>query len=360
VAPTAKGHSTRAKPAPKLTVAVTGPTGDIGRSLLRSLERSREVGRVIAMARRPFDPAADGLRRTEYRRGDVLDRVAVDELVGEADVVVHLAFLIVGGRQQTELVNVEGSRTVFEAAVAAGAARLVYASSVAAYGFHADNPPLLSEDVPPRGTERHYYSAQKAALERVLDQVVEGTGTEAYVFRPCIVAGPDALALIENIPYVQLFELARRHQNPLTSTLLQALERLPLLKPVLPDPGVPFQLVHHDDVASAMRSAVLGRGDPGVYNLAGSGELTMSELADALGWYSVPIPDAALDGIAELVARLPLVPAQAQWIESLREPVLMDTAKARRELSWRPRHDAHETLAEMVRTARSRELLNLG
>jgi nucleoside-diphosphate-sugar epimerase len=359
VAQTASDRSTRAKPARKLTVAITGPTGDIGRSLLRSLERSREVGRVIAMARRRFDPAAEGLRKTEYRRGDVLDRVAVDQLVGEADVVVHLAFLIVGGREQTELVNVEGSRTVFEAAVAAGAARLVYASSVAAYGFHADNPPLLSEEVPPRGTERHYYSAQKAALERVLDQVVEGTGTAPYVFRPCIVAGPDALALIENIPYVQLFELARRHQNPLTATLLQALERLPLLKPVLPDPGVPFQLVHHDDVASAMRSAVLGRGDPGVYNLAGSGELTMSELADALGWYSVPIPGAALDGIAELVARLPLVPAQAQWIESLREPVLMDTAKARRRLGWRPRHDAHETLGEMVEAARSRQPLNL-
>jgi UDP-glucose 4-epimerase len=360
VAQPATARSTRAEPARKLTVAVTGPTGDIGRSLLRSLERSREVGRVIAMARRPFDPAAEGLRKTEYRRGDVLDRIAVDELVGEADVVVHLAFMIVGGREQTELVNVEGSRTVFEATVAAGAARLVYASSVAAYGFHADNPPLLTEDLPLRGTERHYYSAQKAALEGVLDEVVEATATAAYVFRPCIVAGPDALALIENIPYVQLFELARRHQNPLSAVLLQALERLPMLKPVLPDPGVPFQLVHHDDVASALRSAVLGHGEPGVYNLAGPGELTMSEFANALGWYSVPIPESALDGLAELVARLPMVPAQAQWIESLREPVLMDTAKARRELRWRPRHDAHETLGEMVEAARSQQLLNLG
>jgi len=50
-----------------LTVAVTGPTGDIGRSLLRSLERSRSVKKIVAMARRPFDPAASGLKRTEYR-----------------------------------------------------------------------------------------------------------------------------------------------------------------------------------------------------------------------------------------------------------------------------------------------------
>src|SRR5579859_2036561 len=140
----------------RLTVAVTGPTGDIGRSLLRSLDRSAEVGRVLAMARRPFDPAEHGLKKTEYRRGDVLDRGLVDEFVRGADVVVHLAFLIVGGLSDTERVNLEGSRNVFEAAVAAGARRLVYASSVAAYGFHADNPPQLTEDVPPRGTERHY------------------------------------------------------------------------------------------------------------------------------------------------------------------------------------------------------------
>ena len=38
-----------------LTVAVTGPTGDIGRSFLRALERSREVERVVAMARRYRD-----------------------------------------------------------------------------------------------------------------------------------------------------------------------------------------------------------------------------------------------------------------------------------------------------------------
>lgn len=351
------GPSAQAPNAPELTVAVTGPTGDIGRSLLRSLERSGKVGRIVAMARRPFDPAAQGLRKTEYRRGDVLDRVAVDELVAESDVVVHLAFLILGGRQQTELVNVEGSRTVFEAAVAASAKRLVYASSVAAYGFHPNNPPILTEDVPPRGTERHYYSAQKAKLERVLHEVTDGTATAAYVFRPCIVAGPDALAMIKNIPYVQLFELLRGRQNPISAAVRQALERLPAIKPVLPDPGVRFQLVHHDDVATALRSAVLGEGEPGVYNLAGPGELTMSDLAAELGWYSVPLPEAALDGAAELVARLPLVPAQAQWIESLREPVLMDTAKARRELGWRPRHDARETLHQMVEAARAQQLV---
>ena len=345
--------------APGLTVAVTGPTGDIGRALVRCLDRSNEVGRIVAMARRHFDPGVEGLTKTEYRRGDVLDRVAVDELVAGADVVVHLAFLIVGGHEETERINLEGSRTVFEAAVDAGAARLVYASSVATYGFHADNPPLLTEDVSPRGTERHYYSAQKAKLEATLAEVVEDSATAAYVFRPCIVAGPDALALVKNIPYVQFAELVRRYQPPLVASLVEAARQLPALRPVLPDPGVRFQLVHHDDVASAFRAAVMGRGTPGPYNLADPGELTMSDLAAALGWYSFPVPEAALDSAAELVARLPMVPAQAQWIESVRQPVLMDTSKARRELGWEPRYDARQTLDGMVAAAREQGLLGL-
>lgn len=333
-----------------LTVAVTGPTGDIGRSLLRALDRSRDIKAVNAMARRPFHPEEAGLRKTRYRQGDVLDRESVDRLVQDADVVVHLAFLILGGLEQTERINIEGSRNVFEATVAAKAQRLVYASSVAAYGFHADNPERLTEDVPPRGTERHYYSAQKAKLEGVLNEITADTATSAYAFRPCIVAGPDALALLENIPYIQL-------SDKMPGAVLRALELMPALKPVLPDPGVPFQLVHHDDVATALRAAVVGRGEPGVYNLAGPGELTMSDLASALGWYSVPMPEIAMDAAAELVARLPFVPAEAQWIEAVRTPVLMDTAKARRELGWRPRHDARETLQQMVDAARSEQLI---
>lgn len=334
----------------KLTVAITGPTGDIGRSLLRALDRSREVGKVVAMARRPFDPAAEGLRKVAYRQGDVLDRDQLDRLVEGADVVVHLAFLIFGGIDETRKINLEGSRNVFEATAQAGAQRLVYASSVAAYGFHGDRPPMLTEDIPPRGTDRHYYSAQKAELEATLADVLDGTPTEAYVFRPCIVAGPDALAMFEAIPYIQL-------SDRMPGAVRRVLELMPALKPVIPDPGIPFQLVHHDDVATAMRAAVLGRGTPGVYNLAGPGTLTMSDLAAALGWYSVPVPDLAIDATAELVARLPFVPAEAQWIESFRSPVLMDSAKARRELRWRPRHDAGETLRTMIDAARSEELI---
>ncbi|HEX8977938.1 MAG TPA: NAD-dependent epimerase/dehydratase family protein [Solirubrobacteraceae bacterium] len=334
----------------KLTVAVTGPTGDIGRSLLRALERSPEVGRISAMARSPFDPTAAGLRKTEYRQADVLDAGAVADVMAGADVVVHLAFVIMGDSEETTSVNLQGSRNVFSAAIDSGAKRLVYASSVAAYGFHGDNPELLTEDLPARGTQRHYYSAQKAELEAALWELLESGGPDAYVFRPCIVAGPDALALLEAIPYIQI-------SDRMPAAVLRALEFMPALKPVIPDPGVPFQLVHHDDVASAMRAAVLGRGAPGIYNLAGEGTMTMSDLARALGWYSLPVPELAVGAAAELVAHLPFMPAEAHWIETLRHPVLMDTTRARRQLHWRPRHDAAETLAAMVAAGRSASLI---
>src|SRR3954452_19159452 len=134
-----------------LTVAVTGPTGEIGRAFISALERAPEVERVIGMARRPFDLAGQGWEKTEYRRGDVLDRDAVEALVEDADVVVHLAFAIIAGGDQSRRINLTGSRNVFEATAASDAQRLVYTSSVAAYGFHRDMPELLSEDDPIRG-----------------------------------------------------------------------------------------------------------------------------------------------------------------------------------------------------------------
>jgi len=334
-----------------LTVAVTGPTGEIGQALLRSLDRAREISTILGMARRPFDPAAHGLSKVRYRQGDVLDRASVDALVKDADVVVHLAFIIMGDQEQSTSINLRGSENVFQAAADAKVKRLVYASSVAAYGFHADNPEVLTEEVPARGTDTHYYSAQKAEVEQRLSSVLEGSRTEAYVFRPCIVAGPQARLLIDSIPYVRISER-------MPAAVRRLFEVVPVLKPVLPDNGIPFQLVHHDDVASAFKAAVLGRGSPGIYNLAAPGELTMSDLARELGWYAVPVPELAVDATAEVVARLPFMPAEASWIEAFRTPVLMDCARARRELRWRPRHDAHETLAQVV--GASREDLDAG
>jgi nucleoside-diphosphate-sugar epimerase len=330
----------------RLTVAITGPTGEIGRGVLAALERSREVAHVRGMARRVFDPHAHGWDKVTYQRGDVLDERSVKALIEGVDVVVHLAFIIMGGASESAHVNLQGSRNVFRAAVKAGVKRLVYTSSVAAYGFHRDNPQPLTEDVRARGTDSHYYSAHKAEVERMLTRTLARSAVDAYVFRPCIVAGPDAPLLVDNLPYTQV-------SSRLPGAVRRSLDAMPVVRPVLPDPGVPFQLVHHDDVADAIRAAVIGRGRPGIYNLAARGELTVKQLASELGWYSVPVPGLAVDAIAETVGRIGFLPAQVQWIGAFREPVIMDTSKARRELRWRPKHDALQTLRETIAATRA-------
>src|SRR5437763_16122718 len=292
-----------------LTVAVTGPTGDLGIALVSALDRSRRVKRIVGMARRPFDPASQGWKKVEYRQGDVRDEQSVREAVKGADVVVHLAFAIIGAGAKSREVNVEGSRNVFTAAIEGEAERICYASSVAAYGFHQDNPDWLTEEIAPRGSPELYYSAEKAEVESVLAQLLlESSRTSAWVFRPCIVAGPRAQMLMEQMPY---FYLGER----LPAAVRSLLSSMPILKPVIPDTGARFQFVHEDDVASAFVAGVQRKGEPGPCNLAAPGLLRMSDIADARGWYSITVPDIAVDATAEIVARIPSVPQAFAWIQ---------------------------------------------
>jgi UDP-glucose 4-epimerase len=330
-----------------LNVAVTGPTGDLGIAIVNALERSPSVARIEGMARRAFDPDERGWKKTRYRQGDVTDGESVRDLVKGAHVVVHLAFAILTASDATRELNVAGSRRVFEEAAKAGVERICYASSVAAYGFHDDNPDWLTEEVPPRGSPEHPYSAQKAEVERVLaDTLLRRRRTVAYAYRPCIVAGPGARTMLQEIPYYRL-------SQAMPERVARLLGSMPSLKPVIPNPGTPFQLVHEDDVARAFVAGVRGLGELGPYNLAGGGVLTLGDVAEALGWYSVPVPKPVVDATAEVVTRLPLVPESVAWIHAVKKPVLMKTDRARKLLRWRPRHTARETLQAMVEAHRA-------
>ena len=198
------------------------------------------------MARRPFDPAAEGLTRPSTARATCSTASAVDELVAGADVRRAPRVHHHGRRaRRPRTINLTGSRNVFE--------RRRRRRGSSGWSTRRRSPPtastpttrtLLTEDVPPRGTERLYYSAQKAELEGALREVLAGTDIEAYVFRPCIVAGPDA-------PDARC-----------ASCRTDALRSGAAARRCCPIPGSPFQLVHHDDVATALVAAVLGRGEP--------------------------------------------------------------------------------------------------
>jgi nucleoside-diphosphate-sugar epimerase len=102
-------------------------------------------------------------RPTEYRRGDVRDPGALPDAFGDADVVVHLAFMVTGAASDAAIrsINIEGTLNAFRAAAIAGARRFVYSSSVAAYGFHPDNPIGMTEDWPVRPAARLFMPGRR-------------------------------------------------------------------------------------------------------------------------------------------------------------------------------------------------------
>jgi nucleoside-diphosphate-sugar epimerase len=329
-------------PAGGLTVAVTGPTGTFGSGLLPLLEADDRVARVVGIARRPFDPAERGWSKMEYRRGDVRDPDGLREAFRGADVVVHLAFLITGNapRSTAREINVEGTLNAFRAAAAVGAERFVYASSLAAYGFHPDNPPLITEDWPVRPAARLFYAQEKAELEELLQaEAGRHPGLGLYLLRPPVVVGPDVVGGKDVLPG----PLA-----PLGRALFSRPRRLPVPVPTLV-PEFELQLIHQDDVGQALLLCVLGAGPPGAYNIAGDGVLTAVDVAREFGAVPVPVPAGPTRWAARAAARLPFLPPAAEWVEAFTRPSIMDTSRAKRELGWQPRFTGLEALRDTLR-----------
>jgi nucleoside-diphosphate-sugar epimerase len=273
----------------------------------------------------------------EYRRGDVRDPEALREAFRDADVVVHLAFLITGNasRRTLRAINVEGTLNVFRAAAATGTRRFVYASSVAAYGWHADNPERLTEDWPVRPAARLFYGQEKAELEQLLQhEAAAAPGLELYLLRPPVVLGPNAVGAKDVLPG-PLAPLGRR--------LLGRPRRLPVPVPLLV-PDFPMQFIHEEDVGRALLACVLGAGPAGAYNIAGEGIVTAADIAREFGALPLRFPPGPAQLAARALSRLPFLPPAGEWIEAMSRPSLMDTTKAEAELGWHPRWTGLEAL----------------
>jgi len=325
-----------------LTVAVTGPTGTFGFGLLPLLEADDRIARVVGIARRPFDPTAYGWTKMEYRRGDVRDPDALREAFGQADVVVHLAFMITGVASSDEIraVNVEGTLNTFHAAAAVGARRFVYASSVAAYGFHSDNPVGMTEDWPTRPAARLFYAQQKAELEELLRaEAALSPELALYLLRPSIVLGPHTVGGKNLLPG-QLTPIARQ--------LARQVGRLPV--PVLV-PALQVQFVDEEDVGRALLQCVVAAGPPGPYNIAADGIVSAADIARELGMHPVAFPAGPVQATARVIAGLPFLPPAAAWVEAASHPAIMDTTRAKQELGWVPRFTALETLRDTLQRA---------
>ncbi|MEA2438578.1 MAG: UDP-glucose 4-epimerase [Thermoleophilaceae bacterium] len=328
----------------KLTVAVTGPTGTFGYGLMPLLQKDRRIARIVGIARREFDPASEGWSKMAYRRGDVREPDALEQAFRGADVVVHLAFMITGtaSRPTIRAINVEGTLNAFRAAAAAGAKRFVYASSVAAYGFHSDNPIGMTEEWPVRPAAKLFYAQEKAEIESLLAaEADEHPKLDLYLLRPPIVVGPHTIGAKDVMP-APVAALGKR--------LMALLDRLPVPFPAIA-PDLPVQLIHEEDVGRAFVQCIVAAGPPGAYNIAGDGVLTGAQVAREFGLAPLRVPAGIVQSAAAAVASLPapsFLPPATEWVEAASHPAIMDVSKAKRELGWKPRYSTLEALRDTL------------
>lgn len=113
-----------------------------------------------------------------------------------------------------------------------------------------------------------------------------------------------------------------------------------------------FQAVHAQDVAAAFAAAAV-RPVRGAFNVAAEPPVDAAMLARVFSARQVGVPAAMLRALVATSWRLHLQPTPAEWLDlGLGVPV-MDTARARTELGWAPRHDAESALRELIVGMRS-------
>lgn len=116
------------------TIVLTGAAGEIGRMLRTALARAGRVIRLVDV--QELTPAEAG-ENVEIHQGSITDGAFMENVCRGADAVIHMASLLDNHTWENYLeVNINGTRTVLEAARIAGIGRVVLASSHHAVGFH--------------------------------------------------------------------------------------------------------------------------------------------------------------------------------------------------------------------------------
>jgi UDP-glucose 4-epimerase len=321
-----------------MRVVVVGATGNIGTSVLRSLEKEESVESVLGLARR-----LPGLSipKVEWVSADVVSDDLVPHFRG-ADAVVLLAWIIQPSRDLTKqwMVNVEGSMRVARAAKEAGAPALIYASSVGAYS-PGPKDRRVDESWPTGGTATSYYARHKAEVERRLDRFEqEAPEVRVVRMRPGLVFKKEAAEGIRRLfagPFLP---------SPLVRTaLINAIPDIPNLR---------SQIIHSYDVGEAFRLAIVNEQARGAFNLAAEPVLDPEELGRILDARPVPVSAQVARVSARLSWQLRLQPVSEGWLDMAMSVPVMDTSRARRELGWTPERSADEALLDLLEGLRAR------
>lgn len=295
-------------------VLITGAAGYVGRQLGDLLSQKMAVVGVDIVHREANFPIFK-LDICDPELGELMRAERITH-------VVHLASVVSPGRDRAReyRIDVEGTRNVLEACVAAGVEHLTLTSSGAAYGYHADNPAWLRETDPLRGNPEFAYSDHKRLVEEMLAEYrAQQPQLKQLIFRPCSIIGATT--------------------NSKISALFAGRSIL--------DPGghnSPFVFIWDQDVIGAIEYGVT-RDASGIYNLAGDGALTPQEIARLLNKPLRRPPVGLLKTLLGISYNLHLGNVQPTQVMFLQyRPVLLNTA-LKNTLGYIPRKTSAEAFA---------------
>jgi dihydroflavonol-4-reductase len=242
-----------------VTVLVTGATGFLGEHLCRVLVDQGHHVRGLARSR----SAVLAELGVEHVRGDVLDGPELDQALDSIGAVFHLAGAVSrdpDDAQRMMRLHVDGTRRVLERMAAAGAKRMVLASTSGTIGVSKAEE-ILDESAPyaEEIVAGWPYYASKIYQERLAFEHGQRLGIEVVAVNPSLLLGPGDRRLSS------------------TGDVRKFLKRQ---IPVLPDGGINF--VDARDAAAAT-AAALDRGRSGQRYLLGGPNWTMKEFFARLG-----------------------------------------------------------------------------
>src|SRR3954466_3468786 len=178
-----------------MRVAVTGGTGYVGAYTVQALLAAGHQPRLLVRSRDKLAPPVGALggdvQALDVVDGDMTDADAVRVLVDGCDAAIHGAAVVAAlnrsDGQRTIDVNVGGTRTVLDAAIAAGCDPVVHVSSVAA--VFQPSAPLITADLPPATCSDSPYTRSKALAEE-LARTRQAQGKPVVIVYPGGVNGP--------------------------------------------------------------------------------------------------------------------------------------------------------------------------
>ena len=315
-------------------VLVTGGGGYLGSQLVARLAALPDDQRPEIIVSHDLREPAQRLPQVEYAAFDIRSPELAKTIVQHRiDVVVHLAAIMPSGKAQTRDfeydVDVNGTRKLLQACVQHGVKRIVVSSSGAAYGYHADNAPWLTEDMPVRGNDIFAYSHHKRLVEEMLADYRKNHPTlEQVVLRIGTILGTTVHNQITD-----MFEKPR----------LLAIR----------GSDSPFVFIWDQDVVSIILRAI-GDGPAGIYNVAGDGALTIHQIAQKLGKKTRPLPSWLLRSALSILKPLGLTQYGPEQLDFLRyRPVLLNT-KLKTVFGYTPTYTSEQVL-DVYRSARQQQ-----